>query len=216
MGRAAADHPVGLPLLHPVRFPPSIARFIHADDLDQIRWKMWLLQRKAVHVLRNRGRRLQMDFLYPASVSVSVKDVRDSEEDSAVAAFRERLATHGRLLLDKHDDYHPMLRFASKTHRFPINCVLVTANCNSVLSDPTAMHASGGKEKFEFDELKGVIEYYPQSYHATDREGWPVYIKKPGKVDRNKLMQITSVDVHVVGLKNFSNTERSLFTICRK
>ena len=53
-------------------------------------------------------------------------------------------------------------------------------------------------QKFEFDELKGVIEYYPQSYHATDREGWPVYIEKPGKVDRKKMMQVTSVDVHVV------------------
>jgi hypothetical protein len=26
-------------------------------------------------------------------------------------------------------------------------------------------------QKFKFDELKDMIEYYPQSYHATDREG---------------------------------------------
>uniref|UniRef100_A0A0E0IJA2 Uncharacterized protein n=1 Tax=Oryza nivara TaxID=4536 RepID=A0A0E0IJA2_ORYNI len=45
-------------------------------------------------------------------------------------------------------------------------------------------------EKFEFDELKGVIEYYPQSYHATDREGWPVYIEKPGK-ERETVAAVT-------------------------
>ncbi len=26
-------------------------------------------------------------------------------------------------------------------------------------------------QKFKFDELKDMIEYYPQSYHATDCEG---------------------------------------------
>uniref|UniRef100_A0A0E0K920 Uncharacterized protein n=2 Tax=Oryza punctata TaxID=4537 RepID=A0A0E0K920_ORYPU len=58
-------------------------------------------------------------------------------------------------------------------------------------------------EEFEFNELE-------DGYHAADREGWPVYIEKPGKVDRKKLMQITSADVHVVGLKNFSNTAKEL------
>uniref|UniRef100_A0A0E0K922 Uncharacterized protein n=1 Tax=Oryza punctata TaxID=4537 RepID=A0A0E0K922_ORYPU len=66
-----------------------------------------------------------------------------------------------------------------------------------------AMQLGWPDAEFEFNELE-------DGYHAADREGWPVYIEKPGKVDRKKLMQITSADVHVVGLKNFSNTAKEL------
>jgi hypothetical protein len=76
---------------------------------DRRRRKIGSFRRKAIHALRKkRGRRRVTDFRFPAAISI--EDVRDAEEERAVAAFRDRLAAHG-LLPDKHDDYHMMLRF---------------------------------------------------------------------------------------------------------
>ena len=76
---------------------------------NQRRQKIGSFRRKAIHALRKkRGRRRVTDFRFPAAISI--EDVRDAEEERAVAAFRDRLASHG-LLPDKHDDYHMMLRF---------------------------------------------------------------------------------------------------------
>jgi hypothetical protein len=90
---------------------------VHADDIEislcdgnsedeRRRRKIGSLRRKAIHALKKRGRR-RVDFRFPPAISI--EDVRDAEEERAVASFRERLAAHG-LLPDKHDDYHMMLR----------------------------------------------------------------------------------------------------------
>lgn len=39
-----------------------------------------------------------------------------------------------------------------------------------------------------------MVRSSEQGYHAVDQEGQPMYIKKLGKINRNKLMQITTVD----------------------
>jgi hypothetical protein len=99
--------------------PLSLTAVSHADEHeislcdpnsedDRRRRKIGSLPRKAIHALRKkRARRRVTDFRFPAAISI--EDVRDAEEERAVAAFRDRLAAH-RLLPDKHDDYHMMLR----------------------------------------------------------------------------------------------------------
>jgi hypothetical protein len=78
---------------------------------DRRRRKIGSLRRKAIHALRKKRARRRVDFRFPADIPI--EDVRDAEEERAVAAFRDRLAAN-RLLPHKHDDYHMMLRFCQK------------------------------------------------------------------------------------------------------
>jgi hypothetical protein len=84
----------------------------HAEDIEislcdgnskdeRRRCKIGSLRRKAIHAFKKRGRR-HVDFRFSLA-AISIEDVRDADEERAIASFRDRLPALG-LLPDKHDD----------------------------------------------------------------------------------------------------------------
>ncbi|XP_050365376.1 phosphatidylinositol/phosphatidylcholine transfer protein SFH12-like isoform X2 [Argentina anserina] len=182
---------------------PDAERRLAENSEDEKKTKLGSFK-KAISNSFNKGRRNSKVMSFPL-------DDIDAEELKSAEEFRQTLIAED-LLPSKHDDIHMILRFLRARKFDPEKTKQMWTD---MLQWRKEFGADTIMQDFEFKEIDEVLKYYPQGHHGVDKDGRPVYIEKLGKVDSNKLLQVTQMDRYVkYHVREFERTFVHKFPAC--
>lgn len=108
------------------------------------------------------------------------------EQEHRVEQFRQILEQRGAWDPSK-QDYYILLRFLRArdyNYEKALKMFLDHLEWRKKYQVDTIM------EDFQYDEVEGFLQYYPQGYHNTDKLGRPIYIQEFGKINYARLIKV--------------------------
>lgn len=113
-----------------------------------------------------------------------------------------------------HPDIHMLLRFL-KARKYDIDPA--TEMYVNHITFRNSFGVDTTLKDFEYEEKGKFIEFYPQGYHKTDKQGRPIYIQQVGKIQMKELKKFTTeermVKFHV---QEYERLVHGIMPLCSK
>ncbi|XP_060211114.1 phosphatidylinositol/phosphatidylcholine transfer protein SFH11 [Lycium barbarum] len=124
------------------------------------------------------------------SLQTILEGSHDPKDEQIVDSFRQLLFLEGQLP-GKNSDYHTLLRFLRMRDYDLIEAKNMYLN---YLKWREEFHVDEISEELKFEEFNEVKMCYPHGFHGVDRCGRPVYIERIGRVNLNRLLEVTTIE----------------------